>query len=99
MDLSKRIKINSHYQITYARLLSIILITLLEVLALMSFHDWKLVPEVFFVLSNMVFILSRRPVEDEMEDLQKKIEENQTTISKQQGLIFLLEEKLREMRG
>lgn len=94
LDLTKTIKINDHFEITYARILFVSFITLFEILAIICFNNWIITPAVFFIMGNMVFSFSKKPIDEEIKDLEEEIHENQLTILKQQGLIFMLEEKL-----
>lgn len=67
MDLSKHyIRINSKYQIFLGRILIVLFITLFQFLGIMCMNNWQIVPECFFLFSNMFLSFSK--YEEEIED-------------------------------
>lgn len=95
VDLTKRIKINDNYQITYGRLLLIFLLTLFEVLGILCLNDWVLVPEVFFTLANAFMLLSKRPTDEQMEQIEKRIDKNLDKIIRNEALVCSLNNKIK----
>lgn len=71
MDLSKGIKINSKFQITYGRLLIVLFVTTFQFLGMWCGNGWVMYPEMFFLFSNMFFSLSTQ-AEEQIESENKE---------------------------
>jgi len=79
MDLTKTIKINSKYEISYGTILITFLVTLFECLAIIGFNNWQFTPAVFVLIANAIGLLKKRSEYDmnldEFEERLKKLEE------------------------
>ena len=78
MDLSKTIKINDKFEISYGMILVTFLITLFECLGIIAMNGWQFTGAVFFLISNTILLLRRRGEElnlEEFDERLKKLEE------------------------
>jgi len=94
VDLSETIRIDSNFEISYGRLLITILVTLFEVLGILSYNNWVIHPSIFFLISNTFLTLTKKDVEEEIEDLETNIKYNRELIKNQEILIKKLKERL-----
>ncbi len=74
MDLSKTIKINSSYEISYGMLLMTGLITFFEVLGIIAFNNWALHPSVFFLVANAFLTIRKQAQDDKMDEVLDRLE-------------------------
>ncbi len=74
MDLSKTIKINSSYEISYGMLLMTGIITFFEVLGIIAFNNWALHPSVFFLVANAFLTIRKQAQENKIDELIEKVE-------------------------
>ena len=74
VDLSKTIKINKTYEISYGMILFTGLITLFECLGIVAFNNWTFHPSVFFLIANAFFTIRKQAQDDKMDEIEKRIE-------------------------
>lgn len=55
--LARKIMINDKIEITLGRLLFTSLLTLFQILGIMAMNGWTFSPEIFILLSNLIFSL------------------------------------------
>lgn len=82
MDLSKTIKINDKYEISYGIILLTFLVTFFECLGIIAMNGWVFHPSVFFLISNTILLLRKRGEDMKYEEIDERLKE--------------LEEKLKE---
>lgn len=82
MDLSKTIKINDKFEISYGMILITFLVTFFECLGIIAFNNWRFDPVVFFLISNTILMLRKRGEELNLEEFEERLK--------------ILEEKLKE---
>lgn len=73
VDLSKTIKINKTYEISYGRILLAFFITFFEALGIIAFNNWILHPSVFFLIANAFLTIGKQAETDKLEQLIKRI--------------------------
>jgi len=74
VDLSKTIKINKTYEISYGMILFTFLITMFECLGIIAFNNWMFHPSVFFLIANAFFTIKKQAHDDKMDEILERIE-------------------------
>jgi hypothetical protein len=81
VDLSKTIKINSEYNISYGKLLFATLIVAFQVLGIWCSENWEVTPAIFFALSTFFLTLGKRnPEERYLQELEEELKDNKDVI-------------------
>ena len=75
MDLSKTIKINNKFEISYGMILMTFLVTTFECLFIIAMNNWQFTPIVFVLIANAIGLL-RKKKQDSLEERVKRLEES-----------------------
>ena len=73
MDLSKTIKINKKYEISYGMILLTFLVTFFECLGIIAMNGWVFHSSVFFLISNTILLVRKRAEDSAYDDLAERV--------------------------